>query len=867
MGKIWSCRVRASALTTVAGLALAASATPAWAQHVGPPHTKPGATPDATRQVVAAGPATAGVAANAGDIVVTARRREESIQRVPVAVTAIGAEELRTKSIRTTYDLAANTPGLVVRGAGASRNQPEYFIRGQGASFGTPPGVILYFAESSLGPVGSSSFFDLQSVQVLKGPQGTLFGRSTTGGAILFTPRKPGKEFGGFVEVEAGNLAYRQVTAAVDLPLISDKVGFRVAFKSEQRDGYTTSLSTGQKQDERNRQSYRLSLMLKPFDGLQIYTLFQEDRIDEAPGSNVFINYDRNTTSLLNTSPGGRGLLTVQGLCGALNPGNPAGAASCISTRVARLDALRNGYAAEFARIQAGGDSAKRFTQTGISGPPDRLRSKTAFIVNNTSLHIGDAAFLGDVTVKNIFATTKTFYNTGIRSIGGTPFENGRNYTGVDFTNGQYVPTIYGRANWGDNFTEEFQVAGHIPNTLDWIVGYYQARSKTDISSSPFFSSFNNAFTNPLDRNAPIGGYTINSRRLELGYFGQGTLDLSRIVDGLHFTGGYRRTKSESSSGTRPTVFVADPLGGSFVPGAVPTAAPYVFQQSADSYSLTLDWQVNRNLMVYLAHRRGFKPGGVNNIALANPGVPGLTVQFGPEVVKDAEFGTKAKWSIGSVQGRTNFAAYYQDYKGLQRTQQLASPNPPFATFTQTNNIGAAKIKGIELENLIQLTNRLTLTVNYGYIDAKYTNYPGTTKDINGVFHNNIDTPYTGTAKHQLTLDARYKLPLAREIGDVFAGVQFYAQSGVWLDDSALNNPNIREGYQPGYQNVNLRLDWNNLAGLPVDASFFVRNVTNGTRLSAVANFLTAIGVINGIYDEPRTYGMSVRVRFGANGR
>lgn len=859
--------VRSRALATAAVTVFAWSAAPLWAQHVGAPGTNAEQTPaqDASAQNVAAGPGTAATGArNFDDIVVTARRREESIQSVPVAVTAIGSEELRTKSIRTTYDLAANTPGLVVRGAGASRNQPEYFIRGQGASFGTPPGVILYFAESSLGPVGSSSFFDLQSVQVLKGPQGTLFGRSTTGGAILFTPRKPGDEFGGFVEAEIGNLEYRQFTAAADLPLVEDKVLFRVALRSEQRDGYTTSLSTGQKQDERNRQSYRLSMTLKPVDWFQNYTLFQEDRVDEAPGSNVLINYDRNS-ALLNTSPGGVGLLTVQGLCAATSGGNATVAASCVTTRVARLDALRNGYAAEFARVQAGGDDAVRFTQTGVRGQLDRNRAKSSFIVNTTTLNPGMIGFLGDVTIKNIFATTKNYYNDGIRSIGGTPLENGRNYTGVEFTNGAFVPSPYVRSDWFDNFTEEFQVSGHLPDTLDWIIGYYEANSKSDISPSPFFASFNNAFTFPLDQLAPIGGYTLDRKQIERGYFAQGTIDFSRLVEGLHFTGGYRRTKSISSSATTPAVFAPNALGGSYVPSTAPTAPPFAFKESADSYSLTVDWQATPDVLVYAAHRRGFKPGGINGIAVANPNVPGLTIQFAPEVVKDAEIGAKVGWSIGGITGRTNFAGYYQDYSGLQRTQQLASPIPPFPTFTQTNNIGAAEIKGIELENLIQFTDRFTLTANYGYIDAKYTDYPGTIRNIGGVVLNNIDTPYTGTAKHQLTLDARYKLPVAERLGDIFASVQLYAQSGVWLDDSALNNINPREGYQPGYQNVNLRVDWNNIRGLPVDASFFVRNLTDDTRLSAIANFLTAIGVINGIYDEPRTYGLQVRVRFGAN--
>ena len=802
-------------------------------------------------------------------IIVTARKREEALENVPVAVTAFGAEELREKSIRTAYDLVSNTPGLQIRGSSASRNSPEYFIRGQGSSFGTNPGVVVYFAESTLGPVGSSSFFDLESVQVLKGPQGTLFGRSTTGGAVLFTPRRPDDELGGYVEATVGNLAYREVSAAANLPLLDDAVSIRVAFKSEQRDGYTRSLSTDQLLDGRDRQSFRIGLLLKPTDWIESYTLFQEDRLDETPGSNVLINYDRNAP-LLNTSPTGTGFLTIQGIC-SLGP--PSEFSDCVSTRVGRVDELRAGYAAEFARLQAGGDDAVRFTPTGVAGAADRETARSQFLVNNTVIELGELGFLGEVSLKNVFATNNPIYNTSIRSIGATRFANGRNVNGLDFVNGVFVPTQYD-TDWFDAYTEEFQVSGSIPDTLDWLVGYYLSRSTSDIGLSPYFAAYNNAYNSvglpiaQIDRPAPIGNYSANSKSWEKGYFAQATLDLSSwVVDGLHLTGGFRKTKSFNDSDILAATFVPNEFGGTYVPGAEITPAnDDPFRESANSYTLTADWQINPDWLVYLAHRKGFKPGGVNGIARTRPDLQGVLFQFGPETVKDFEFGTKAQWRIGTVEGRTNFAAYYQDYKGLQRTQQFADPNPPFSTFTQTNNIGAAEIKGFEIENQFRMTDSLTLSANYSYIDAEYTEYPGTTTDILGNVRLNIDTPYTGTPKHQVSAEARYQLPVPEDLGEIFGSVQFYHQSTVALDDSALINPNFSEGFSEPYSLVHARLDWNNIHGLPIDASLFVRNLTNHTHLVAVANFLNAIGILNGIYDEPRTYGLQVRVRFGADG-
>src|SRR5690606_12013962 len=160
------------------------------------------------------------------EIVVTARKREESLQQVPISVTALGSEDLRLKGITKPDDLKFHTPGLEMRNASIQRNSVTYFIRGQGQTFGSSAGVVTYFADAPLGngqrvSIGNNTqMYDLSSVQVLKGPQGTLFGRSSTGGAVLFDPQRPTDEFGGFISQTIGEYNWNETTAAVNVPLI-----------------------------------------------------------------------------------------------------------------------------------------------------------------------------------------------------------------------------------------------------------------------------------------------------------------------------------------------------------------------------------------------------------------------------------------------------------------------------------------------------------------------------------------------------------------------------------------------------------------------------------------------------------------------
>src|SRR5205823_14143795 len=176
------------------------------------------------------------------DIVVTARRTEERAQQVPVSLTAFTQNTIREKNINTATDLQNFTPSLTVLG-NVARNQETYTIRGMGggggAGTGSGPGVVGYFAEVPSSASGPGSFYDLASLQVLKGPQGTLFGRNTTGGAVLLEPARPKmNRVEGYVEGTLGNLRRRSAQGALNLPIVDDVLAIRVAGQFDKRDGY-----------------------------------------------------------------------------------------------------------------------------------------------------------------------------------------------------------------------------------------------------------------------------------------------------------------------------------------------------------------------------------------------------------------------------------------------------------------------------------------------------------------------------------------------------------------------------------------------------------------------------------------------------
>lgn len=238
------------------------------------------------------------------EIVVTARRVSESLQDVPISMTVYTQGDLDQRNIVLAKDLALYTPSLSVD----ERYGPEkssFSIRGFNQDIATSPTVAVYFADvvgvraqggtTSGNNVGAGAFMDLENVQILKGPQGTLFGRNTNGGAVLLVPRKPTDVFEGYVEGSLGNYDMRRVQGALNVPL-TDNFRMRFAVDNNERDGYIRNRSEIGAKDYNNQDynAFRASAVWDLTPDLENYTIFHMSKSENRGYASRLVHCDRD---------------------------------------------------------------------------------------------------------------------------------------------------------------------------------------------------------------------------------------------------------------------------------------------------------------------------------------------------------------------------------------------------------------------------------------------------------------------------------------------------------------------------------------------------------------------------------------------
>ena len=228
------------------------------------------------------------------EVIVTAQRIRQPLQRVPIAISVIDHASLRRHDIQTLTDLQLLIPSAYVSGYSHGAGQQFFSLRGQsesgyetGGGVGGGPAVVGYFSGVPTDMAGPGLYYDLKSIQVLNGPQGTLFGRNTTGGAILFEPRRPDfRGMHGHVQVLGGDYRRAQIQGAVNIPLIGDELAMRVAGEVGSREGYTRDVNTGIKYDNRHFHAARLELLFHPSGRVQDFFIGSYVRFDQhGPGS------------------------------------------------------------------------------------------------------------------------------------------------------------------------------------------------------------------------------------------------------------------------------------------------------------------------------------------------------------------------------------------------------------------------------------------------------------------------------------------------------------------------------------------------------------------------------------------------------
>lgn len=802
-------RFRFVALAGVASCAL--TSQQAVAQDTAAP------APTAVTPVTEAEPATTSTAPNdTGDIIVTAQRRSESLQRTPVAVSVLSGAALAQRAITTESDLQVATPGLTVR-ASQNSNQLNYSIRGQNldAFSNTRPGVLPYLNEIQVGGAGgASAFYDLQSIQVLKGPQGTLFGRNATGGAVLFTSVKPQKEFGGYVDGRLGNYNLRQIEGAINIPLVKDAVLARVSAFYQKRDGYQFNAFRNERAGNVDRFGIRGSLTT--FLSSSIKNDLVVDYLHSDGNSTIGGIYSLNPSGLV---PGI--LLTNFGnapvfdfLIGAF-------------TGQAPVTGSAAAYAAANPRLDPGGIASYINTQKA-RGPyvvesdgPNSYRGRNLIVSNVTTFELN-----GTTQIKNVFGYTKLI-NDVFGDIDGIPY-------GID-DNG----TI-GKRDKTRQFSEELQLIGKT-SSLNYVTGIYFSDEKNrNITGSDLFQF-------PLIRQIQINTAQTGSKTYAI--YGQGTYDLSNAtgVEGLGVTAGVRYTKEKLFIRMLP-----DDLSFLDPPAAQARYAPNQKKSYGNlSWTLGVQDQVNSNLLLYAVTRRSYRNGGYNGVVRP---VPGLGTAGGNgydiETVTDAEIGAKFRGVVGATRLTLNAAAYTDWIRKAQRVAYTLVGGSPAAV---TVNVPRAKVRGIELDTQIEPSRMFMFGGAINYTDAKFTD---NLVSVSGGTPVEFGT-YPDTPKWSGSLFAQAKAPISGSV-NASARAEVYKQTSTYFSSTGNLNPGTK---LPGYELVNLRLGIENEdAGWSV--ALLAKNVfkkvyyVGGVGLGELFQFNTAVP------GDPRTFQINGRFKF-----
>jgi iron complex outermembrane receptor protein len=737
-----------------------------------------------------------------GTITVTARRRDETLDKVPASVAAFSTEQLAARSISTESDLQRAVPGLTIRES-LSSNQLNYSLRGQSvdAYSSSSPGVLPYFNEFQVTTTSATSFIDLESVQVIKGPQGTLFGRNTTGGAVLYGTAKPTNDLSGFAKARIGNYDLREGELVLNLPLVTDRVLVRLAGSILRRDGFMYDDLNDVDLGRDSAQTGRISVLLRPSDRLENITMFQYNSTNGTnAGSPIFNVYPASVTAIT-YSPLGLGPGWPIYVAG--NPGvDPAGLAS-----FAAAQALRGPY-----RVSFNSDSEHR--------------GRSKILTNTTTFEASD-----DITLKNIVGYS---YGRSADStdVDGTPYAIYSN--GLDELHDRQV---FSAKQW----SEEFQLQGKaFDSRLEYIVGGYLGYEKKYFYIPTSFFDLR-----PLVPTVPGADKENVQISKNQGLFVHGSYGIN---DQLKFTAGFRYTWEQVRANHLPRSLYGQ-LG--FAPNGIRETF------SKPSWNVGLEYQANSDLLLYVTHRGSWRSGGFNTNSQLAPGSIAVGgALFLPETTKDIEAGLKYNGSLGNTPLRFNVAAYNQWVDNIQRAVYVNITTPiPLGPTALTANVPQAKITGIELEAEIRPASWLTLGANFAYTDARFNKNIVTLFGVTTAFG-----PFPDTPKTTGSIFAQISVPLAGDMGEMSFRGDFYSQSKFFY--SSVNNTINPGSVLPGYSVANFRVNWNEISGSKVSAAFFVKNAFNKTYYTGGLALGSVLGLNTAIPGRPRMYGAEVSVNF-----
>jgi iron complex outermembrane receptor protein len=749
--------------------------------------------------------------AGSNDIIITARRRSEDLQKVPIAVSVVGGEKLESTGTFNVQRLVQLQPS--VQFISSNPRNTAINIRGIGAPFGLTndgieQGVGLYIDQVYYGRIAASTldFVDVQQVEVLRGPQGTLYGKNTTAGALNITTRKPSFTFEGRAEATYGNLNFVQLKGSVSGPIVADKVAARISGSFSKRDGTLYNVVTDRRVNEIDNIGVRGQILWEATENLDITLSGDWNRQDPE-------GFAQNYVKVVPT----------------------ARAATRQFANLARLSNYAPASTDPFDRlVDADSVLSAKNTIAGVS-----LLANWDF---------------GPATLTSITAWRKWDWVPS----------NDRDFTGLPIT------PLVNNPSQQRQWSQEVRIASNGESRFDYILGafyFHQTINTQGVQEQgplaglwllgPTVNAANPGLINGLRSDNDI-----RYKNDSFAIFGKLTWNISEtlsIAPGL-------RLNYDKKDGLYDAVV----SGG--LPN--PTPAQQAIKNSvlqnqfyevdfSDwnlSGDVTLSWKPTDTILAYATYARSFKSGGINLSGvptLPDNVTPNLdTATVAPEEVNHFEIGLKTRLLDDAA--TLNVAAFRTDIRDFQAT---VVNNTVGVIRGYLANVPKVRSQGVEIDFTARPSDRINAYVSFAYTDAEYMDFPNAPLPVelsggpagSAQFVDASGGRLPGVSKYALSYGAEYRLPAGA--GEAFAGIDGSLRSDFSSSPTPSGVMNIE-----GYVLTNLR------AGYRADGGWelfgWVRNAFDAEYFDFLTAAPGSTGLIVGQPGDPRTFGATVSLRF-----
>ena len=754
-------------------------------------------------------------------IIVTATRRETFLQDTPISLAVIGTQDLENRHVQSLIDLAGGAiPSLRIAPFESRQSALTVGIRGivpfDANQTARDQGVGVYLDGVYLGRQQglNTAMLDVERIEVLRGPQGTLFGRNTEGGAVSIITSRPSGVFGGRLNVGVGNFGRYNADVHLDLPAFAN-IAIKIDGVVEKQNATTANPLAGQYGwNYYNRYGGRIAARWTPFENFTADVAYDSSHDENTPFYSQLINYNPNNRVI--------GVYQLGPSLRLVAPGSPPGAPVC-SSCIAPLSPLVEVHTDRQTQAEIGVVQQPSLDQTeGVMAaltwrPSDNLELRSITAWRGVSADQWDNSGGPHRTIFQPNANFSRYSLSGLRQHQFTQeLQAVGSFSQVDYAVGFYY------------FHENVAETAATPTTNRWNVDGTGYTINSEIAIPPITSG-----NQGWDRSSWFVQRDSVASATSYAVFGQFTWTPASF-DRLHITAGARWTKDERE-------------GLLFRVVNQPTNFVFTFDNSRVDPMVTAAFDVTPDVNVYFTYATGFRAGGANDRSQT-------FTAFGPEEVKSYEIGAKTEFFDNRV--RLNVAGYMMDRTGTQTDFDNVDTNPSSPTFNlhteETRNApGTSKIRGVEVDLTVRVTNELSLGSSYAYTDAQV---PPTPNPFLGNALFPVFVVYT--PRHAASVYMDYERPIAGmrlqfHLDAAYGSPNYSFQNEpVKTEQSFIVNGRIALADIPlgSTQSMTLSLWGRNLLD---ESHIFRRSNANNNTLGSYANF-----------NPPRTFGLEAQLVF-----